>query len=171
MSYDHSKPEIAAAYEAYESLLEAKTLETGSKWVKLDDHPDLLKAYANYIGSLEQDGQIYPQTVEIIYPPQLVEKCELSGVVIPSGRVLKWLANDLESIGEYEQAKEFREVVLPFYPDPADDEDDEDDEDEDEGDYDLSDEDVADFEEIFKILDQANARKSDVKKGYGDDPS
>jgi hypothetical protein len=112
MPYDHSKPEIAAAYKAYQEFLEKNPAGFQCS------NPEYIKITANYINTLEKDGQIYNQTVEIMFPPQLVEQCYFSATVIPTGRVLQWFINDLENIGEHEQAKLYRDVILPFYPDP-----------------------------------------------------
>mgnify|MGYP003117310480 CR=1 FL=1 len=161
MPYDQSKPEIAAAYEAYQNILEQKP-----SFFNLYEHPDALEAYVNYHRTLENDGQIYVQTVEIIFPPQLAKQCPYGAIVIPTGRVLKWLANDLESIAEHEQARLYRETVIPFYPDPDDEDYDDgyenDDDDEKDDDYDHGD--MSDLEEAFRMLDLDLAIKANIQK-------
>jgi hypothetical protein len=123
MPYDHSKPEIAAAYKAYQDFSEKHP--NGFQC----SNPEYIKTYSNYINTLENDGQIYNQTVEIMFPPQLVEQCYFSATIIPIGRVLQWYINDLETTGEHEQAKLYRDVILPFYPDDLDEYDEVDEED------------------------------------------
>jgi|TARA_R100000935_G_scaffold18953_1_gene36537 hypothetical protein len=155
MPYDHSKPEIAAAYKAYQEILLQKP-----QWIQLKDHPDVLQAYAIYIGTLEVDGQIYAETSEIIFPPQLAEQCPFSGIVVPIHRILQWIIDECEIDGEHEKAKLYRNVILPFYPDPDDVDEDCECEDDDDDDDDSDGDPFSGLAEIFPIQDSVSADKA-----------
>lgn len=106
MPYDHTKPEIAAAYEAYRSAFEQT-----SEACQLSD-PAVGTAYGAYLRTLEIDGQLNVSTFEMELPPQLAEKCGFRIIVVPLNKIINWLISEMEVEGDFAGANIYRETIL-----------------------------------------------------------
>lgn len=114
------------------------------------------ETYLAHIRALEESGELYPCTVEIIFPPQVKKRFNRDGLILPVSEVLEMCARDIES-DDHVSASELRaineEFYLPFDEGDEDSDDNEDSGDNNQEDYGLpSAADLASIEEMMKLL-------------------